>query len=122
LKQLQIENLPALKLISNYRYPEVLIYADPPYPLETRSRRLYKNEMTNAEHLKLLRSLQEHPGPVMISSYENVLYTQELSGWHSEYKKNQTELGKTRIEVLWFNSVAAVQIKAPTQINLDLGV
>lgn len=33
LKQAQIENQQALKLISRYSFPDVLIYADPPCPL-----------------------------------------------------------------------------------------
>ena len=37
LKEVQIENRPALELIRRFRHVNVLIYADPPYLLETRS-------------------------------------------------------------------------------------
>jgi DNA adenine methylase len=118
LKMVQFECTDALELISRYRYPEVLIYADPPYPLNTRSRRLYKNELDESDHIKLLKLLREHPGPVLLSSYENDLYAGELSGWHYETKEARTELGKTRTEVLWLNPVAAKQIRADRQGEL----
>ncbi|MGG1156880.1 DNA adenine methylase [Brevibacillus formosus] len=38
LKDVQIENQPALKVMERYRYPEVFIYADPPYILSIRSK------------------------------------------------------------------------------------
>jgi DNA adenine methylase len=119
LKQVQMECMDALELIQRYQYPEVLIYADPPYLLETRSRRLYKNEMETKDHKNLLALLHEHPGPVLLSAYENDMYTRELTGWHYETKAAMTELGKTRIEVLWFNPVAAKQIKCFKQGEFD---
>lgn len=46
LKCVQIENRPALDLIRRFNYENVLIYADPPYLLETRSGKQYRHEMT----------------------------------------------------------------------------
>ena len=51
LKDAQIECSPAVELIERYRYPEVLIYADPPYLLSTRCHRQYKHEMTHQDHI-----------------------------------------------------------------------
>lgn len=41
LKQVQIENRPALELIKAFNHENVLIYADPPYVLSTRGRKQY---------------------------------------------------------------------------------
>ncbi|GED58402.1 DNA adenine methylase [Brevibacillus formosus] len=78
LKRVQIEQQPALRLIERYTNPSVLIYADPPYLLSTGSKRLYKNEMTHADHIELLDALDEHPGPVILSGYDNDLYNIRL--------------------------------------------
>lgn len=80
LKQAQIECRPAINIIKRYCYPEVLIYADPPYPISTRHGKMYSCEMTDQDHLDLLDVLDNHPGPVLLSAYENELYTERLRG------------------------------------------
>lgn len=60
LRDAQIENRPAIELIQRYRYPQVLIYADPPYVLSTRKGRMYANEMTDQDHIDLLEVLDQH--------------------------------------------------------------
>lgn len=107
LKEAQIENRPALDVLARYAFHDVLIYADPPYPLSTRSRRLYANEMSNEDHKELLVALDNHPGPVLLSSYPNELYDQQLQHWTRKTKKTLAEGGKTREEVLWLNPIAA---------------
>lgn len=107
LKKVQIENRPATELIRQYKHPSVLIYCDPPYPLGTRTRRLYPDEMTDEDHLELLDLLDEHPGPVLLSTYENEMYNERLRGWTKKTRKATAEKGRTREEVLWLNEVAA---------------
>ena len=82
LKEVQIENRPALELIRRFRHVNVLIYADPPYLLETRSGKQYRHEMTDADHEALLAALKAHPGPVILSGYHSPMYDSELSGWN----------------------------------------
>lgn len=65
LKQVQIDCRPAEEIIIRHRYPNVLIYADPPYVLNTRTGEQYRHEMTDQEHAKLLELLDNHPGPVI---------------------------------------------------------
>lgn len=108
LKVAQIENQPAVKLIERYNDASVLIYADPPYLLSTRSKRLYRNEMKDADHAELLDALLAHPGPVLLSGYDHPMYNDRLKEWHREERKVQAEAGRTRTEVLWINPVAAV--------------
>lgn len=107
LLNVQVENQPALKLLERYKRPDVLIYADPPYLLETRSGRIYRHEMTDAEHIELLDALDAHPGPALLSGYANQLYDERLRHWHREEKQVLAEAGLVRTEVLWINPVAA---------------
>ncbi|WYU49988.1 DNA adenine methylase [Bacillus sp. FSL K6-0047] len=109
LKEAQIENQPALKLLERYKRPEVLIYADPPYVLETRTKRHYKCEMNHSDHVQLLSALNEHPGPVILSGYAHELYDSHLAEWHREVMTVTAEAGAKREEVLWINPVAAKQ-------------
>jgi DNA adenine methylase len=81
----------------------VLIYADPPYPLSTRSGKMYQHEMTDADHLTLLDALDAHPGPVVLSGYHCALYDDRLRHWSTREKQAQAEKGNTRTEVLWLN-------------------
>ena len=112
----EIENRPAVRLIQEYCYPNVLIYADPPYVWETRSdrqsgRKMYFQEMTDADHIELLDALDAHPGPVILSGYACDLYDNRLNHWRRETRKAQAEKGQTRTEVLWINPVAAKEIQ-----------
>src|SRR5699024_11424461 len=53
-RSVQIENRPAVELISRFNHPNVMIYADPPYLMGTRYGKQYKHEMTDADHGELL--------------------------------------------------------------------
>lgn len=103
LKGVQIENLPALELLKRYDTPDVFIYADPPYLHGTRKNYLYKYEMTDRDHEKLLEALLFHQGPVMVSGYDNDLYNQYLKGWRKVQKDTRAEGGLKRTETLWMN-------------------
>lgn len=107
LKMAQIECQPALQLIERYRKPEVLIYADPPYPLKTRANRQYAKEMTEADHIELLDVLDKHPGTVLLSGYACKLYDERLKHWARRTTRAIAEMGQEREEVLWLNPVAA---------------
>lgn len=110
LRSVQLEQQPALQLIERYKLPDVLIYADPPYLLATRSKRLYRNEMTDEDHVELLDVLDAHPGPVLLSGYDHPLYNERLRHWHREEKSALAEMGRIRTEVLWINPIAAGKI------------
>ncbi len=104
LKQVQIENRPAVEIIKRFWYPNVFLYLDPPYPLGTRTAKQYKHEMTDRDHIELLELILQFPGKVMISGYENNLYARYLGEWHKESTKGYAEYhGADRKEVLWMN-------------------
>ncbi len=110
LRMVQIENMPALDLIKRFKYPNVLIYADPPYVLSTRSGKQYKHEMTYTDHIELLEILDQHPGPVLLSGYACDLYDDRLKHWERRTAKALAEGGREREEVLWINPVAAEEM------------
>jgi len=108
LKSAQIENQPAVKLIRRYKDPNVLIYADPPYVVSSKNwKRRYGHEMTDEEHIELLEALYSHPGPVLISGYENLIYDKCLARWDKECIEVVIEEGRIKKEVLWLNPIAA---------------
>ena len=117
LKQAQIENKTALEIIKRHRYSEILIYADPPYPLATRSGKIYAYEMTDIDHEQLLDALMEHPGPVVLSGYSCDLYNNKLKEWEVKTKMAAAEKGNSREEVIWINPVASGANRSLFNIN-----
>jgi DNA adenine methylase len=105
LKQVQIENRPAVELIKRFRYQNVLIYCDPPYLLDTRSGKQYKHEMTKDDHIELLETLLQHPGPVIISGYDSKIYNEYLKDWYKDSIGGEAEYyGKRKQdETIWMN-------------------
>jgi len=113
LLQVQIENKPAIEVIANNNGPESLIYADPPYVRSSRAGHgdAYAHEMTGSEHIELLNALKAHKGMVLLSGYENEIYSDILSDWDIRKIKERTETGQPRTECLWINPAGQEQIK-----------
>ena len=103
LRGVQIENKAAVELIQRFNYPNVLVYADPPYVLSTRNGKQYRHEMDNAAHADLLEALLAHEGPVILSGYDNPLYQEMLKDWHQEQKESRTQSLMIKTETLWMN-------------------
>jgi len=102
LKDAEIENRPALEVIRRFATKDTLIYADPPYLMETRTQKMYAHEMNVDEHLELLDVLRSHPGPAVVSGYENALYDRQLRRWKKvRVKPPKVEKQADRMEVLW---------------------
>lgn len=95
----------ALEFLTSYKFTgRELVYCDPPYMHETRTRRdLYKFEMTDAQHRELLRILRAIPARVMVSGYFTKLYAGELRRWNHATFQAVTRGGSVRTEWLWFN-------------------
>lgn len=103
LKEAQIENTDALTLIERYNSPETLIYIDPPYLQSLRKRNMYKYEMTEAQHIKLLELITQSKSKICISAYDNELYNDYLKGWYTAEKKTTAQMGLHRTEKLYMN-------------------
>jgi DNA adenine methylase len=102
LKDAEIENRDAVEVIRRHSAADCLIYADPPYLHEVRTQHMYGEEMSNEEHEHLLESLLAHPGPVVVSGYENAMYDNALASWNRIVTKApKTEKAAVRHEVLW---------------------
>ena len=91
----------------------VLIYADPPYLLNTRGGKQYRHEMTEQDHVELLAALLQHKGPVILSGYPSELYDRELRNWHRITRKSYNQNSDPRTEVLWCN------FDMPTLFTMD---
>lgn len=110
LRGVQIENRPALDLIQRFNFPNVLIYADPPYLLSTRHGKQYRHEMTDDDHALLLDALLQHKGPVLLSGYASQMYEKILSGWYRHEIYVMAQTSTKRKEVLWTNFCPKKQI------------
>lgn len=112
LKDAQIEQPQAVELIRRFKHPDVLIYADPPYVVSTRKGKKYVVDMVeDRQHIELLEALKEHPGPVILSGYENELYEKHLQGWVKLHKKALAEGGAARTETVWLNYEPQIEME-----------
>lgn len=113
LRGVQIECRPALDVIRRFNYQNVLIYADLPYVLSSRSggAKQYRHEMEDADHRALLEALNAHSGPVLLSGYDSPLYNRLLPGWHRETLYTTDQLSRRREESLWMNFDPAGQTR-----------
>lgn len=100
-----------IEYLENYDYKGgELIYCDPPYPHDTRTHlNLYKYEMDDKDHMRLIKAIKDLPCMVMISSYMNKLYMQELDDWHYTSFEAMTR-GGMRTESLWCNFPPPVEL------------
>lgn len=85
-------------------YADTLIYCDPPYMRGTRrsDRDLYRHEMTDADHARLLLAITSLHCMVQISGYESPLYMKMLQGWRLIRYRKATRRGSVE-ECLWMN-------------------
>lgn len=103
LRGVQIENMQAVELMERFNYPNVLIYLDPPYVMETRNGKQYRFEMDDNDHKQLLETALSHKGYVLISGYDNELYRQYLKDWNMAETDSYCQKHVKRREVLWMN-------------------
>jgi DNA adenine methylase len=102
LQDAEIESRPALEVMKRFSAADCLIYADPPYLPSTRTQMMYGHEMTEQEHIEMLDVLYAHPGPVVLSGYDNDVYNERLADWeHVSVKPPKVEKAAVRMEKLW---------------------
>lgn len=108
LLRVQIENRPAVDVISLYDSSRTLFYCDPPYVHGTRGdRSAYGHEMSDDEHRALAKVLNVAQGMVAISNYQCDLMDTfyPTPKWHKVIGPKRTihSTKGTRSEVLWTN-------------------
>jgi len=107
----QIECLPALEVIKRYDSPDTLVYADPPYPLESRcTEDMYELEMSEDAHRELAAVLNSIKGKALVSGYSCSLYNELYADWNrlefqskAHAKLRAGESRSDRVEVVWAN-------------------
>jgi DNA adenine methylase len=99
----------ALRILSSHPAmsdPKALVYLDPPYLRETRTRLIYDYEFAKPhQHLHLLNLARECGCMVMVSGYRSELYDVMLAtydGWRRIDYQTMTR-GGVRVESLWCN-------------------
>lgn len=94
----------AHQFLAEYEYQgRELVYSDPPYLHHTRtSKRRYRFDYDEADHIELLSVLKTLPCNVILSGYPSSLYDERLSGWRSLELQVMNQ-GGVRTEKLWFN-------------------
>jgi DNA adenine methylase len=82
-----------------------LLYLDPPYVRSSRirHRRLYRCELSDGHHRRLLRGALELECFVMISGYRCPLYDQTLAAWRRVDIPTVNRGGHRTIECVWCN-------------------
>lgn len=81
-----------------------LVYCDPPYHHETRSKTdVYRDEWSIPDHENFLDIAVELPCMVMISGYWTELYAEKLRGWNTTSYWSMTRGGYQKQEWLWYN-------------------
>lgn len=106
LRGVVIENRNAVEVMIQHDSTETLHYIDPPYMHATRyssKRRVYNNEMTDAQHADLLEACQSLKGNVIVSGYKTDMYTAMLKDWRCVEFKALADGAKKRTECLWMN-------------------
>ncbi len=101
----RIERGDAVEFLRTYPFAGgELVYCDPPYMHETRGRcDLYRYEMTDQDHVRLLGTLRALRCFVMISGYWTQLYADMLKDWHASTFQTTNRAGQRTTEWLWCN-------------------
>jgi len=114
LRQAQIENTDARKVIKAYTTDTSLCYCDPPYVSSTRKGGGYAQEMTDDDHRDLLALLRQTHGKVLVSGYRNPIYDEILGDWHRVDFETVCHASRKksmkRTESLWLNPAASKAI------------
>lgn len=111
----------AIHLLKSWKFLEgEFIFLDPPYHHSTRPNAtdLYKHELTNDDHIKLLNAVQDLKCNIMIIHPKCDLYDSMLSSWRKiEIKVRYHK--KTSIEVLYMNYAEPLQLQDYSYLGKD---
>lgn len=109
LAAVMIYERDAVEFIGLMSASDSLLYIDPPYHIETRSRAhggsRYAVEFGPEQHGQLVAALLECPAMVLLSGYPHECYAPlEKAGWRRVEKDYRANMSKDRrVEVLWMN-------------------
>jgi DNA adenine methylase len=126
LRGVVIENRDALAVMAAHDGDETLHYVDPPYMAETRSPankydlkyRMYRHELDDASHARLIDELRRLEGCVVLSGYPCPLYDERLNDWRRVARTAHADGARPRTEVLWLNPVCARRLENERSADL----
>lgn len=104
--QYYFRNYDAIDFLISYQFTgDELVYLDPPYLMSTRSSRrpIYKHEYTQADHIRLLKTIRTLNCYTIISGYWSELYADMLHDWRTHTYTAATRAGTSATEHLWLN-------------------
>lgn len=118
LRGVVIEHRDASRVMAQHDGVTTLHYVDPPYIHSTRAAsnrydlkyRMYRHEMSDADHGELLGFLGSLSGMVVLSGYPSRLYDQALTGWRRIETSALADGAKRRTEVLWLNEACVAAL------------
>lgn len=111
----EVHHADALNLLEHRQWRRdgtELVYLDPPYVHSTRKDvDLYRFEMTDAQHLRLLDLAASIPAMVAISGYRSAMYDEwaQAHGWRRIDFNAMTRRG-VAVESLWMNYPAPARL------------
>lgn len=128
LREVIIENLPALECMAKFDSLRTLHYIDPPYLIELyykeNGKMNYRYEMSREDHVELLKFIKELKGMVIISHYPNDLYEEILRDWKrvetlaiTQSSGNNGKNWKHETEVLWISPNAVKRLPLFDDLN-----
>lgn len=83
------------RILDIYDRPTTFFYIDPPYKPSTRKSGKYRRELTEEDHVELIKLLREIQGKVMLSGYPSELY--DSLGWRcTTFEVTCAAAGRTR--------------------------
>lgn len=99
-------------LASNVIPTDALIYLDPPYIMGTRSRQrtLYRCELDDDDHRRLLQIITGLHCSIAISGYWSGMYAEALADWRLVKFQAMTRGGKMATECLWLNYLEPLEL------------
>jgi len=104
LKGVIIECRAASEVICAQDSPDTLFFVDPPYLPSTRSKYVYRYEMSEVEHIALLEQLRSVQGNVVLAGYSSDLYQKMLPDWQCVQRPFRAAGStRSRTEMLWLS-------------------
>jgi DNA adenine methylase len=114
-KGVQIENRPWEDILRRYDAPDALFFLDPPYLPSTRKCEVYRHEMSEADHSRLLDAVLRLSGRAVITGYASTLYAEALKDWKAVPVDQKCLISRgvskpVRNEVIWVGDVCRPEV------------
>ncbi|MBF2754204.1 MAG: DNA adenine methylase [Gammaproteobacteria bacterium AqS3] len=110
LQHIEIENKPFHDLIEKESHPDNFFFVDPPYLNSTRNGSAYAHDMTDDEHERLFRMLDQSPANAVVCGHRSDLYDDLYKSWtRKEHIINNAYVAQRgcdpqRTEVVWIKN------------------